>query len=656
MTLETLIRDYPIRRKLTFALLLNSTIILVVVSLALLLFQSVNLRERIAHDLLALVEVIAAQSTAAVTFNDASAAAENLKSFKVKPSIISAQIYTKDYRLLAKYGSALTYKPPGDNNGNYEIKDGYIFVSYPIKLNDDKIGVIYLQSEYQSLYTDMLLVYGGILSLVMIGAMLLAIVLSTFFQQLITRPILKLASTAVKIADNKDYAVRAERTSNDEVGMLTNAFNQMLIQIEAQDNALKQSRERFEVAVHGSRDGLWDWEFSSPTEEFYYSPHWKSMLGYDEEDIKPTYQEFVRLVHHEDRRRVLDTIDRCRIGYQETFEMEFQMLQKDGSYRWILSRGVVLRDTNSQPYRMAGSHTDISDRKQSEKNLEKLNQQLLSASHRAGMAEVATGVLHNVGNVLNSVNVSAAMITNRVRELDTESIAKIVAMLNEHALDLGYFLSRDARGKLVPVFLSEFARVIQDQQSEMLTELDLLAKNIEHIKEIVAMQQNYAKVFGVTGTYDVNDIIEDALRINNAGFSRHDIEIVREFTRTPPILVDRHKALQILVNLLSNAKHALKASHAEQRQIIIRTQVVHNNYVQISVQDNGRGISKENLTKIFNHGFSTRKDGHGFGLHSGANAAKEMGGKLSVVSEGIGKGANFTLILPLDKQNKLYAT
>ena len=181
----------------------------------------------------------------------------------------------------------------------------------------------------------------------------------------------------------------------------------------------------------------------------------------------------------------------------------------------------------------------------------------------------------------------------------------------------------------------------------MLARMESVAKNIEHIKEIVAMQQSYAKVSGVFEDLSLEDLIEDALRMNLAAFDRHRIDLVREFDeKVPRVRVDRHKVLQILINLLRNAKHAMEDVSSQKRQMTIRVTTAGPDRVKVSVIDTGIGIGPEILNKVFNHGFTTKKDGHGFGLHSGANAATEMGGSLTATSEGPGKGATFTLELP----------
>jgi len=201
---------------------------------------------------------------------------------------------------------------------------------------------------------------------------------------------------------------------------------------------------------------------------------------------------------------------------------------------------------------------------------------------------------------------------------------------------------------------------LASQQTKLIAQMNSVGQHIEHIKEIVAMQQSYAKVSGVCENLAAAGLVEDALRMNAAAFDRHHIEVVREFAdNTPPVRVDRHKVLQILINLLRNAKYAMDAQSGHAKRLVVRVGMASPDRVKITIADNGVGIVPDHVTRIFNHGFTTKKDGHGFGLHSGANAAKEMGGTLTAHSDGPGKGAEFTLELPTAtsaRQEELPAT
>src|ERR1051326_2887464 len=283
--------------------------------------------------------------------------------------------------------------------------------------------------------------------------------------------------------------------------------------------------------------------------------------------------------------------------------------------------------------------------------LENLHRQLVEASRQAGQAEVATSVLHNVGNVLNSVNVSADLLRQRMAGSKLSNLGRVTALLRDHKDDLPRFLTEDSKGRQLLPYLENLSDYSKAEKSEFLVEMESLSRNIEHIKQIVATQQSYAKVSGVAETVKVAELVEDALSMHSAGYQRHAVQVVREFDDVPKITVDRHKVLQILVNLFHNAKYACEAARASDRKITVRIAASGPDRVRIHVADNGMGIAPENLTRIFAHGFTTRKNGHGFGLHSGALAAKEMGGSLRAHSAGIGRGATFTLELPLQPKH-----
>jgi signal transduction histidine kinase len=284
------------------------------------------------------------------------------------------------------------------------------------------------------------------------------------------------------------------------------------------------------------------------------------------------------------------------------------------------------------------------------RELQEVQQEMVKVARSAGMAEIATSVLHNVGNVLNSVNVSLSVATQKVRNSPVDKLDRAVGMMDQHKGDLTDFLVTDARGKQIPGFLRTVTDVMRDEQNALLGEMGDLAKNIEHIKEIVQMQQSNAKAKGVIEEIDLSVLIEDALRVTLSA-AANAIEVKRDFTGLPHIRSDKHTLLQILINLTNNAKHALNSAGQDQKVLTVRAQHdTAQGRVRLMIIDNGIGIEPANLTRIFNHGFTTRKDGHGFGLHSSANAAKQLGGSLTVHSDGPGTGACFTLEVPLEKE------
>jgi signal transduction histidine kinase len=276
--------------------------------------------------------------------------------------------------------------------------------------------------------------------------------------------------------------------------------------------------------------------------------------------------------------------------------------------------------------------------------LQDTQSRLVEASRQAGRSDVATAVLHNVGNVLNSVNVSAAVVSEIVGNLKTGGLSKIADTLAEHAGDLEAYLRADGRAQKLPLYFRQLHSVLDTDKAAARTELQSLMRNIEHIKVIVASQQSHVKPGGVIETFEVRELVGDALKFNAGG--AHAIDVVTALDEMPPLTIDRHKVMQIVINLLANARDAVAMNEAGERRIAVGARRSGGN-AEITVEDNGCGIAPENLERIFHLGFTTKPTGHGLGLHYSACAARELDGSLRVRSGGVGRGAAFVLVLPL---------
>lgn len=281
--------------------------------------------------------------------------------------------------------------------------------------------------------------------------------------------------------------------------------------------------------------------------------------------------------------------------------------------------------------------------------LQRAQSELVAAARHAGMAEIATNVLHNVGNVLNSVNISADLVARRVRNSKALGLARAVEMMTAHQEDLGAFISHDEKGKLLPGYIAQVSEALSSERESIVNELEQMTRSVNHIKEIVSTQQSYAGPSSIVEPISINELMDDALRMQSDSLVRHQVEIVKEYDDLPEVVLDKHRTLLILVNLISNAKQAMSAQEDRPRRLTLSVQLGASS-LTIRVRDNGEGIEQANLTRIFAHGFTTRKDGHGFGLHSCALAAIEMDGSLRVESDGPGMGACFTLEIPMKKR------
>lgn len=317
----------------------------------------------------------------------------------------------------------------------------------------------------------------------------------------------------------------------------------------------------------------------------------------------------------------------------------------------IHHRDLALRDAQAQlSAQVDALQREIRERQRAEAELDRTHQDLVEASRRAGQAEVATSVLHNVGNVLNSVGVSASIATDRLRGSRLGNVGRAGQLLLEHRDQLGPFFT-EAKGQMLLEYLPELARSLDADREAIAGELSELTRNLEHIKGIVAMQQSYARVSGGREVLRPVEIIEHALALNAESITRHRITVVRHYHEIPAFAIDKHRVLQILVNLIANAKNALTGAESATSRTLSITLASADGRIAITVADNGIGIAPENLARLFQHGFTTRRDGHGFGLHSGALAAQQMGGRLHGTSAGPGHGAAFTLELPIDGEN-----
>ncbi|WP_224248225.1 two-component system sensor histidine kinase NtrB [Hyalangium gracile] len=333
-----------------------------------------------------------------------------------------------------------------------------------------------------------------------------------------------------------------------------------------------------------------------------------------------------------------------RVRFEDEFDLQGTRLSMD-------IRLSPLLDANGQTVGMTLFSRDITARREAEARLGEMHRALLDVSRQAGMAEVATGVLHNVGNTLNSVNVSAGLVMDRLRLSRVSNLARAVQLLREHTGDFPSFLTHDPRGQQLPDYLMALSEQLQYERDALLQEMHSLSEGVDHIKSIVSMQQRHASSAGVQEEVELPLLIDEALRLHAGAYEARGIRIERDYAPVPSLSVDRHKLLQILVNLLSNARDALMESPRQDKRLLIGIRPApEGKRVLIQVTDNGVGIAPESLPRLFTQGFTTKKTGHGFGLHISALAAMELRGRLTCDSPGLGQGATFTLDLPVNEE------
>src|SRR6202023_3450895 len=392
-----LLRDVPIQRKLTIISMLTSGLALLVAGLAFGAYEQVVARGSMVERLSITASMVADNSSAALAFNDPASAAGTLKSLGADPHIGGAAIYDEKGKVFAVYrraGWAGDFEAPAVEREGHRFDGGQLRLFRAINLAGEHAGTVYIQHDLAEMRARMWR-YALIMLLVMAGASTAALLLATKLHRTISGPVSHLVHVVDTVTTQKNYGVRAAKQGNDELGGLIDGFNAMLSQIQIQDGALQDARDKLEKRV------------AERTQE----------------------------------------------------------LQKE-----------------------------VTEHTQAQAELERVHRQLVEASRQAGMSEIATNVLHNVGNVLNSVNVSAILASDLAQKSKAAGLSRVVALMREHAHDLGEFIVSDPRGKHLPVHLGHLADHLKTEQTAIVKELDSLRKNIGHIKDIVAMQQSYAKV------------------------------------------------------------------------------------------------------------------------------------------------------------------
>lgn len=276
-----------------------------------------------------------------------------------------------------------------------------------------------------------------------------------------------------------------------------------------------------------------------------------------------------------------------------------------------------------------------------------LNKRIGVSARQAGMAEVANSVLHNVGNALNSINVSVSLVLETLAQSRLVDLPAAAGLLREHTEDLATFLTKDEQGRQFPNFLEALAGQWQTEQAALTREATVLHSHIQHVREIIQRQQAISGMTGIIENVPMAEVINEVLALNQQLLGDHRVQLRSDVAPGLSVLADRSKLTQILVNIVRNAVQAIAESGTKSGDIKVWTEVSAAGRALIHVTDNGLGIPAENLTKIFSYGFTTKKDGHGFGLHGSALGAQEMGGSLCAQSAGLGCGATFTLDLPV---------
>jgi len=359
----TAFRNSSIRTKLAILIVGTTSVALILAGAGLLSYESREYRGAETREMSALAEIVSAGSTAALSFGDKQAARETLASLHGDRRILRAMVYDKAGNSFANYDQPATPAPAAPR---YPLADGAHFrqgtllLFQPIRLTGERIGTVLLVSSTSDVQTR-LKRYAGIVAGVFAASLLLSLLAMARLQRVITGPIAYLSGVAQRVSSQRNYALRAEKSADDEIGRLIDSFNDMLAQIQSQEESLRASEERYALAAQGANDGLWDW--NPVTRELYLSPRWKEMLGYSDAEIHPDLEDWFSRIHPSDRQRVKVEIVARSTDAEPIFASEYRICRKDGGYLWVLCRGIVVRDASRRIVRMAGSQSDITEGK-----------------------------------------------------------------------------------------------------------------------------------------------------------------------------------------------------------------------------------------------------------------------------------------------------
>lgn len=735
------IRNFNIKNKLLTILMVTSTVAVLLAGSTFIIFTLVSHKKDLAQERMSLAEVIGNNCKVILEFNFPEDAQKVLSSLDAKESIVFARIYDKDGRIFSTYGRyspADAIPPPGTTEDYFIFAKNFLHVFYHVRVNNAIIGTIYLGDDMRSISFHMFRESIALIVITLI-VLLIASLLSIRLQKMISGPILSLADLTKAVSEHKDYTLRAKKESDDEIGQLIDSFNSMLEQIQNQHDKVRESEERFKLALKGGDLGTWDWNLV--TGQAIFSKRWIEMLGYTVDEIAPHYSTWKTLLHPEDYSRVMVLVNEHLEGKVPFYETEFRLRTKTGEWKWILARGRTFgRDEDGKPLRSVGTHLDITERKQAEKERIEWDEKI-----RAILAAVPDlmiildtegrylDILTGQSNVLAASEVDAmgrsihdffpVDIAQEFQEKIHETIRSREIQNYEYTLKVGdkdkWFAAltvpfrfqnmecvlcsvRDITElKLAELERRKMAtRLLQSQKMESIGTLaggiahdfnnilSIMIGNVElaldapslknenirryleevmiaglRAKDLVQQLLNFSRKSEQKPTpLNISLVLKDSLKMLRASIPKQ-IEIRElEMDETCVVLSDPIQIHQIMMNICTNAAHAmsndggilsvgLSTVEVGQDPIFHMDEIQNGSYAKISVSDTGHGIPKEYIDRIFDPYFTTKEvgQGSGIGLSVVHGIVKSNNGAISVDST-VGKGTTFTIFFPLVKE------
>jgi PAS domain S-box-containing protein len=591
-----------IRRKLNVIVTATTFFALLLAGLAVVVFDVRNQITTLRNDLVAQADIVALASTSALAFDDPKVARENLGILRARPSIVDAAIYNAQGMLFASYHSGEFDGGPAPARAlptGVTLDSDWVVVSRPVVSNRDTIGTVYLRARHELL--PRVLEYLGALTAIFLTSLGAALLLSNRLQARLVRPVLAISDVAGQVMNSRDFNLRAPRLSDDEVGSLADAFNAMLQELgkraetlEQANRALRESDERYQLAVRGSSAGLWDWDMAG--EAIVFSPRVREMLGYTLDEFPDRASSIRNVLHREDQQAVRDTL-RAHLAGRSAYQVECRLLTRSGEWRWFMVAGMALRDEAGKPYRMAGSMVDITERKAAE--------QTLHEASRAKDEFIAT-LAHELRNPLAPIRTGLEILkkdagngppSQRAREIIERQLVHMIRLIDD-LLDI----SRITSGKIW----------LERRRMPLRT---VIESAIETSRPAVEAGRHELAV----------DLAPD------------EIQVEADFTRLA----------QSVANLLNNAAKYTPAGG----RILLQVRR-EGGQALIRVQDNGVGIPADMLERVFQlfaqvgRTIDRSQGGLGIGLSLVRSLVELHGGTVTAESAGANQGSTFTIRVP----------
>ena len=593
-----LLRDVPIKQKLMVMLMFTSSVVLLLTCGAFFGYELLTFKDRTIQGLATLGDVIAASSTASLAFDNEADATEVLSALKARPQIVAAALYDRSGKLFARYPASRPTSQYDASPGRDGFRDdGATLAGYlPVVQGDNmRLGTLYLASSRQAMY-DRLTQYAWLAAAVMVVSLLVAYLLSSMVQGHISRPLLAVSQTAHAISARGDYSVRATKVGNDELGLLTDAFNHMLDQIETQDRMIRENHERLNLALRASRVGTWNLDIAENrvTLDEFANP----LFGCPAGEFTAGFDRFLELVHRDDRARVEQEMREVATA-GGSYESSFRVIWPSGAVRDLSARGKMIRGAGSAVARMTGIIEDTTERKLAEARLNRLLLELERSNKELELfAYVAS---HDLQEPLRMVSSYTQLLERRYSE-----------KLDDDAREfIGYAVDGANRMQRLINDLLEFSRV------------STRGKPLERT--------------------DVGEIL-DNVRVNLSVAIEESGALVTS-DPMPIVPADAGQLGQLLQNLVGNG---LKFRNGERPMVHVGA-VEGEHHWEFSVRDNGIGIDQQYFERIFllfqRLHAKGEYPGTGIGLALCKRIVERHGGRIWLESSP-GTGSTFFFTIP----------